>query len=1576
MMGILGHRHWLRLGTVALVVLLAAAALHWHSAWAQNEFPSRHSPATRSGISISLAASQPSSSSLTRMAVQDAPTISVARDCPAALLDDGSVGVTATISSAIALSGLAVTDDAGTADNPADDIALTVQDGDQNGDGVLDPGESWMVSGAFTADATAGGDTITATGTDADGNAVTGAASCDALPEGAVAPAATPPETTNPEPSATNAAPNVTTNVHAAAVEPTVTIGKSGSPSTVDVGSSVAFNITVGNDGPGSAFDVEISDPLPAGADLDWDIDDESTSANCDISGDVGNETLICTDTELSPGEHIVARIFATSTIDDCGTVTNQAQVRWALESGGEKGDWLPSDSAEIQINCPAIVVEKVAANSTILAGEDAVFKMTVTNPTTDNNYGTSLLKDELPTEIDWTIDNTNRCAITEGELACRFDGPAPKESVTVTLTGTTSASDCGRTIQNTAEVEIAGSAFAPGSTGDFKMAPAAFSIGGVRPATTSLNQTGPTSTASITVQCTDVTITKEAQNATIGAGDDAVYTLTVHNNGSVAAHDVMVSDDLPTGPDWQVPDNCEAEGNSLGCSLPDIDPNGTASITVTGTTDSSACGTISNTADVSISNETGADSENNDSAAAEITIQCADLSLTKAADPATISAGDTAKFVLTIGNDGPGDAVDIALYDPLPGDLTWTPDDATCSTADDTLNCHYDRLAPGATKVVTLTAPTSSADCGTITNTGANVYSPNEEEGLLGNNDASAAITINCADLTLQKAADPASVSAGDTATFHLTVGNDDPGDAVDVTLTDPLPEGLTWTPDDPSCAIDGSTLTCHYDRLAPEATKVVTITAPTTTADCGSIVNKDARVASPNEPAGVTANNSASATITVNCPDLTLTKDVMAEQVTLGDPVVFTILVTNSGAGIARGATLTDNLPDGIDWSADGRGCSIVPDSGTSGQVLTCDFGDMAPEAAETVVISGGTTAANCGAVANSASVAATNEADDAKGNNTDDASTTVVCPRLSITKTAADADITPGDNASYTIAVTNDGDGPARSIVITDRLPTGITWTIPTPTDGCTISDGTLRCTATALAAGATVSVTVSGAIPATTCGPLAPNTATADADNTDAVTSAPITITVTCPAGLVVTKTADADEIAAGGDIGFTITATNNGLGAAEGVTLTDDLPANDGLAWSIDTDQSDAGCQIADGSLSCDFGTVESTGSRAVHIVSPTTDASCGTVSNTVTAAATNEANADPANLTATASITVTCAPAIAVAKTATDGLGTEIDTADVGGTITYVYDITNTGGVPLSNVTLTDDHFPDSGNLCPADTTLGPHDGVDGSGDDEITCTAAYLVGETDTTDADGLALINTATVSGQPAVGEAVSASDDATVTINEVLTPCGFPVTFTFTDNIPFTKKGSDEVLFTLPAGLTLILQPGDQIKQGDDIIGCDQPFIIAGSPSGEPVLATGKMKIYLQQPTTGTAGVRALATDATLVVEVTEVTSWSVASVPAPKPEAGTATATITVSGPTLHVESGNAEATIVVEPELEIPPTKKTYTIAKPVPPTTGTGSSVMRHQRGMTGGLLALLPLFGIVWVRRRTWRLD
>jgi hypothetical protein len=98
----------------------------------------------------------------------------------------------------------------------------------------------------------------------------------------------------------------------------------------------------------------------------------------------------------------------------------------------------------------------------------------------------------------------------------------------------------------------------------------------------------------------------------------------------------------------------------------------------------------------------------------------------------------------------------------------------------------------------------------------------------------------------------------------------NDGPGPATEVLLTDTLPGGLTWqeNPDKTECTImGGSTLSCTLDTLADGASFSVTVTATTTTANCGALPNT-ASVSADNEDQARLGNNQASATITVECP------------------------------------------------------------------------------------------------------------------------------------------------------------------------------------------------------------------------------------------------------------------------------------------------------------------------------------------------------------------------------------------------------------------------------------------------------------------------------------------------------------------------------------------------------------------------------------------------------------------------------------------------------------------------------------------------------------------------------------
>src|SRR5205814_2317575 len=113
-------------------------------------------------------------------------------------------------------------------------------------------------------------------------------------------------------------------------------------------------------------------------------------------------------------------------------------------------------------------------------------------------------------------------------------------------------------------------------------------------------------------------------------------------------------------------------------------------------------------------------------------------------------------------------------------------------------------------------------------------------------------------------------------------------------------------------------------------------------------------------------------------------------------------------------------------------------------------------------------------------------------------------------------------------------------------------------------------------------------------------------------------------------------------------GFVITVTNTGAGTAHGVTVNDTLPDNGGLNWAIDVAGSDTGCSIGSGSLTCNFGDVGSQSSKHVHITSPTTASSCGTVDNTATVTTSNDGGDEASD-----SITVRC-PAIDIVKTVND----------------------------------------------------------------------------------------------------------------------------------------------------------------------------------------------------------------------------------------------------------------------------------------------------------------------------------
>ncbi|MGB9737567.1 DUF11 domain-containing protein [Chloroflexus sp.] len=167
--------------------------------------------------------------------------------------------------------------------------------------------------------------------------------------------------------------------------------------------------------------------------------------------------------------------------------------------------------------------------------------------------------------------------------------------------------------------------------------------------------------------------------------------------------------------------------------------------------------------------------------------------------------------------------------------------------------------------------------------------------------------------DLVLTKAVAPSVVQVGDQVVYTLTVSNTGGAPAVDVTVDDPLPPFLRLieaTASTGTVQTAGNQVRVTLPTLAPGETVTITIraavTAPPTPPD-----NRNLATTRTSSSEITTENNTSSATIVPPLPDLVLTKAVAPSVVQVGDQVVYTLTVSNTGGAPAVDVTVDDPLP-----------------------------------------------------------------------------------------------------------------------------------------------------------------------------------------------------------------------------------------------------------------------------------------------------------------------------------------------------------------------------------------------------------------------------------------------------------------------------------------------------------------------------------------------------------------------------------------------------------------------------------------------------------------------------------------
>ena len=289
--------------------------------------------------------------------------------------------------------------------------------------------------------------------------------------------------------------------------------------------------------------------------------------------------------------------------------------------------------------------------------------------------------------------------------------------------------------------------------------------------------------------------------------------------------------------------------------------------------------------------------------------------------------------------------------------------------------------------------------------------------------------------------------------------------------------------------------------------------------------------------------------------------------DPVAPGGALFYQIAVTNTGPSTALSVTLTDTLQSGVIFQSASLGCTH--DGSASGGTLTCTLASLAVNGvalfditafAPLDVVSGTV-------LTNRAAARASNAAPVSTAVTTTVQQTFGPPADLQVQKTG-DPVALAGGQVAYTIVVTNAGPAIATGVDLKDVLPAGVTLrsaTAVTTTQGmCFPSPFGALCQFGNLAVGQAVTVTLLGDVsPGLGNGQQLTNTAQVFGDNPDpnpanSVSTAQTTITAAADLGVV--KTATPTPAVPGQSLTYILTVANAGPSDAQGVVVTDTLPA--------------------------------------------------------------------------------------------------------------------------------------------------------------------------------------------------------------------------------------------------------------------------------------------------------------------------------------------------------------------------------------------------------------------------------
>ena len=683
---------------------------------------------------------------------------------------------------------------------------------------------------------------------------------------------------------------------------------------------------------------------------------------------------------------------------------------------------------------------------------------------------------------------------------------------------------------------------------------------------------------------------------------------------------------------------------------------------------------------------------------------------------------------------------------------------------------------------------------------------------------------------LDVSKLASTATARIGDVITYTLTVRLAE-GTTTSLAIDDHLAAGLTYLNDAAvasnsagmifngfSATAVGQTLQLSFtsvtnpgnvDAAATLDSDVFTITYTARVADVpaaqsGAVLTNDADASA---DGGLTDVNNQTSTTVIE-PRLVVTK--VADDTTphYGQLVTYTVTIAHDLDGTAPDSSddafdlaITDLVND-PDYRFVAGSVVLVTNNGVNTQIVIGNGGadtqvritadSLAVGAGNQIVFSyqvrvtSDATASPLGStLANTVNVGYDTQPGvnpDARASNaSDSASLTLIGADLAIVKSdGVHSAVTPGETFTYTLNVTNHGTDVATNVVVTDPLPSGLSFAASTDPFFVSAVGGVVRFEIPSLAIGASqvlsFDVTMAAPAPAGIRNPTGiANTASVAHDDIDpsaSDNSSTDTNSLNAAPNLAIVKRVLTPLPALGFDAGatvqYTLTVTNTGDQNASGVTVVDTFPSAS-LMFVSSTEQLVLGANDGfhdlltpavngAGQLRWNLATVEAGETIVITLTTRAKDPLPVLITDftnraTVSDDGSSNPDSQPDDNQTAVTAPLLARPDLVVSKT------DSLDTVRGGQPITYTLNVSNRGNQGSTNVVVVD-HFPRAALIGLVASDGGVIDNVAGT----VTWTIPFLEGEGDARVLTFSAMLRQALPVGLDTITNTVEVSDDAT--------------------------------------------------------------------------------------------------------------------------------------------------------------------------------------------------------------------